>query len=86
MLVFGGTLRQRRVLVGLLTLLRSRPTVGGTLHGPDRRHQEQPDRFIRGLAGGGCERGGSFPPALVSRSSCTEAANRRDIHTYSYLL
>ncbi len=46
--------------------------VGNTLHDPHRQYQEQPDHFILGLRGCGCERGSSFPPALVSKSSSTE--------------
>lgn len=44
-------------------------TVGSTLHAPHRLHQEPPDHFLHGVRGCRRERGGSFPPALVSSSS-----------------
>jgi len=54
---------------GIAHILLSFSTVGSTLHDPNHLHQEQPGHFILGLSGGGCERGGSFPSALVSLSS-----------------
>lgn len=61
--VFGINLK-RTCVYGI-----SLSTVGSTLHAPHRLHQEPPDHFLHGVRGCRRERGGSFPPALVSSCS-----------------
>lgn len=63
-LVFG--INSKRMCCYGITHILSLFIVGNTLHDPNHLCQEQPDHFLPGLHGCRCERGGSFPPALVS--------------------
>ncbi len=59
--------QQRHSLRGCVVhILLSLSIVGNTLYDPNHQHQEPPGHFLPGLSGSRCERGGGFPPAVVS--------------------